>query len=46
MRFTAERLAELTAADPAQAFPPSPEQKVIIEADPAQSMKVTAGAGS
>jgi hypothetical protein len=34
MRFTAERLAELTAADPAQAFPPSPEQKVIIEADP------------
>lgn len=46
MRFTAEELAELTAADPAQAFPPSPEQKVIIEADPAQSMKVTAGAGS
>ncbi|MCU4296094.1 ATP-dependent helicase [Brevibacterium permense] len=46
MRFTAEQLAELTAADPAQAFPPSPEQKVIIEADPAQSMKVTAGAGS
>ena len=46
MRFTAERLAELTAADPAKAFPPSPEQKVIIEADPAQSMKVTAGAGS
>ncbi|SDS81338.1 DNA helicase-2 / ATP-dependent DNA helicase PcrA [Brevibacterium siliguriense] len=46
MRFTAEKLAELTAADPAQSLPPSPEQKVIIEADPAQSMKVTAGAGS
>ena len=46
MRFTAEQLARLTAADPAQAFPPSPEQKIIIEADPQQSMKVTAGAGS
>lgn len=46
MRFSAEQLARLTAADPAQAFPPSPEQRVIIEADPAQSMKVTAGAGS
>jgi DNA helicase-2/ATP-dependent DNA helicase PcrA len=46
MRFSAEQLAKLTAADPAQAFPPSPEQRVIIEADPGQSMKVTAGAGS
>ncbi|WP_181275355.1 ATP-dependent helicase [Brevibacterium oceani] len=46
MRFSAEELARLTAADPAQAFPPSPEQRVIIEADPGQSMKVTAGAGS
>ena len=46
MRFTAEELARLTAADPAQAFPPSEEQRVIIEADPHQSMKVTAGAGS
>lgn len=46
MRFTAEHLARLTAADPAQAFPPSEEQRIIIEADPAQSMKVTAGAGS
>ncbi|GAA1872737.1 ATP-dependent DNA helicase [Brevibacterium marinum] len=46
MRFTAEQLARLTAADPAQAFPPSEEQRVIIEADPQQSMKVTAGAGS
>ncbi|WP_436326434.1 ATP-dependent helicase [Brevibacterium sp. FAM 27836] len=46
MRYSAEQLARLTAAEPAQAFPPSPEQRVIIEADPAQSMKVTAGAGS
>lgn len=46
MRFTAEQLARLTAADPAQAFPPSEEQRIIIEADPKQSMKVTAGAGS
>ncbi|WP_209373642.1 ATP-dependent helicase [Brevibacterium renqingii] len=46
MRFSAEQLARLTAADPAQAFPPSPEQRFIIEADPQQSMKVTAGAGS
>ena len=46
MRFTAEELARLTAADPAQAFPPSEEQRIIIEADPQQSMKVTAGAGS
>ncbi|WP_166971324.1 ATP-dependent helicase [Brevibacterium atlanticum] len=46
MRFSADELARLTAADPAQAFPPSPEQRVIIEADPGQSMKVTAGAGS
>lgn len=46
MRFTAEELARLTAADPAQAFPPSEEQRVIIEADPQLSMKVTAGAGS
>ena len=46
MRFTAEQLARLTAADPAQAFPPSPEQKIIIEADPQQSMKVTAGEGA
>lgn len=46
MRFSAEQLARLTAADPAQAFPPSEEQRIIIEADPQQSMKVTAGAGS
>ncbi|MCD1284615.1 UvrD-helicase domain-containing protein [Brevibacterium sp. GP-SGM9] len=46
MRFTADDLARLTAADPAKAFPPSPEQRIIIEADPQQSMKVTAGAGS
>ena len=46
MRYSAEQLARLTAADPAQAFPPSEEQRVIIEADPQQSMKVTAGAGS
>lgn len=46
MRFSADDLARLTAADPAKAFPPSPEQRVIIEADPRQSMKVTAGAGS
>lgn len=46
MRFSAEDLARLTAADPAKSFPPSPEQKIIIEADPGQSMKVTAGAGS
>ncbi|WP_309131654.1 ATP-dependent DNA helicase [Brevibacterium sp.] len=46
MRYSADELARLTAADPAQAFPPSPEQRLIIEADPAESMKVTAGAGS
>ncbi len=46
MPFTADELARLTAADPAQAFPPSPEQRLIIEAEPDVSMKVTAGAGS
>lgn len=46
MRFSADDLARLTAADPARAFGPSPEQREIIEADPALSMKVTAGAGS
>ncbi|MDN6745802.1 MAG: ATP-dependent helicase [Brevibacterium sp.] len=46
MRFTAEHLARLTAVDPGQAFPPSEEQRIIIEAEPQQSMKVTAGAGS
>lgn len=46
MKFSADQLARLTAADPNQAFPPSDEQRIIIEADPAQSMKVTAGAGS
>ncbi|RBP66309.1 DNA helicase-2/ATP-dependent DNA helicase PcrA [Brevibacterium sanguinis] len=46
MTYSADDLARLTAADPARAFPPSPEQRVIIEADPTASMKVTAGAGS
>ncbi|SMY05509.1 UvrD/REP helicase N-terminal domain-containing protein, partial [Brevibacterium aurantiacum] len=41
MRFTAERLAELTAADPAQAFPPSPAKKVIVEADPAKTTVIS-----
>lgn len=46
MRFSADDLARLTAADPARAFGPSEEQRRIIEADPEASMKVTAGAGS
>ncbi|MCM1012131.1 ATP-dependent DNA helicase [Brevibacterium sp. XM4083] len=46
MRFSADDLARLTAADPTRAFGPSPEQQRIIEADPGQTMKVTAGAGS
>lgn len=46
MKFSADELAALTAADPHHVLPPSPEQRLIIEADPQTSMKVTAGAGS